>query len=409
MIGETVQELATLLPASGVVLVEGGPGASDHLADAIEAAGDKLGALTFTGVQVPGINRRSWRPNAASRFDTFFMTPELSRRGGEVRFLPFSYLQIGSWLRRKPIAAALFSVTPPDEAGMCSFGPTVDFLAELWPEVPVRIAHVNPLLPRTEGPCGIPAAAFKRLIETPQPLVEMDDAAPDAGAMAIARQVAAFIDDGATLQLGLGKLPGAVLRALTDRRRLRIHSGLIGDGVIDLLEAGAIPAGGAVTTGVAIGTRRLYDALPGSGIAFRPVSHTHDWATIAAQPRFVSINSALEVDLLGQGYSEAGPSGWTSGAGGVTDFARGAALGGGLRIVALPATAKGASRIVHASGGRGPVSLARGDIDIVVTEHGAADLRGRTHNARAAALIGIAAPDHREALAKAWRDGPGSF
>lgn len=405
---DAARRLAGLLPSGGLVMVEGGAGASDHLADAVERAGDDLGTLTFTGIQVPGVNRRTWRPNAASRFDTFFMTPELAGRGG-VRFLPFSYGQIGAWLRRTPIAAALFSVSPPNAAGLCSFGPTVDFLAELWPTIPRRIAHVNPLLPFTDGPCTIPASAFERLVETPQALVEVDDGAPDARTSAIAQQVADLIDDGATLQAGLGKLPGAVLRAVADRRNLRIHSGLIGDGVIDLLEAGAIPSGEAVTTGVAIGTRKLYDALPGSGIAFRPVSHTHDWATIAAQPRFVAINSALEVDLLGQAYSEAGPNGWTSGTGGATDFARGAALGGGLRVVALPAAARGASRIVPPNAGRGPVTLARNDIDVVVTEHGAADLRGLTHDARAAALIAVADPDHREALGRAWRDGPGEF
>lgn len=396
------------LPSAGRVLVQGCTGASALLAEATEAAGERLGALRFTGIRVPGFNRHTWLPNAQSRFETFFMTPQLAARREQVEFLPLCYADILRRLNSVPLDAAIFSVSPPDANGECSFGPTVDFLAELWPKIPRRIAHINPLMPRVEGPT-IPLTAFTAFAEAPEPLGTMAEEGVDSRTSAIAAHVAGFIGDGATIQTGLGKLPGAILRALKERRGLKLHSGLIGDAALDLLEAGAIAHGPDITAGVAIGTGRLYEALPASGIRFRPVSHTHSAQVIAALPKFVAINSVMSVDLYGQGYSEAAGRGWNSGTGGATDFARGALAGGGLRIVALPASAGSASRILPAGEGLGPVTLARTDIDIVVTEHGAADLRQISHDARAAALIEIAAPEHREPLARAWRDGPGSY
>lgn len=397
------------LPRHARILVQGCAGETRLLADRFDAAAPSLDAPVLTGVRIPGVNDRTWLPNADARFETFFMTKALADRREQVSFLPLSYTDILRRLRSIRIDAAIFAVSPPDEQGRCSFGPTVDFLAELWPSIPLRIAHVNPLLPRTAGPTGIPRDAIHVAVEAPETIIAVADPVADARSTAIARRTAEWIGDGATIQIGLGKLPGAILRAITDRRRLRLHTGLIGDAVVDLLDSGAIVHGGDVVTGVAIGTQRLYDALPGSGFDFRPVSWTHDFATIARQPAFVAINSAMSVDLYGQGYAETAANEWTSGTGGATDFARGAKAGGGLRIITLPATAGTSSRIVGPGVGIGPVSLSRTDIDIVVTEHGAADLRDKSHDARAAALVAIASPEHREPLARAWRDGPGRY
>ena len=400
----SIDRIAAELPRHGTVMVGGCSGASRLLADAVMAAGDAIGDLTFTGIAVPGLNRATWLANERCRFATFFMTPELKAAGEAVDFLPLTYTGILARWQRTPPDAALFSVTPPDENGLCSFGPAVDFLADLWPSIPRRIAHVNPLLPRTSGSTGIPHAALHAVVEAPEAPPTSAEAATDPVTAAIARHVAAHIPDGATLQTGIGKLPGAILAALENHRSLRIHSGLIGDATLDLVERGVIAEDRHVITGVAIGSERLYAALPGCGFRFRPVSYTHHPAIIAAIPNFVTINSALGVDLFGQAYAEAGPAGWLSGTGGATDFARAAGIGGGLRIVALPAASKGASRI---GTGRGPVTLGRTDTDLVVTEHGVADLRGLDHDARAAALIAVAAPAHCDDLARAWRDGPG--
>lgn len=402
-------DLATLLPRRGTVLVQGCSGASDHIAEMVAMEGEALGALEFTGIQVPGINRRNWLANPRCRFTTFFMTPELHASRKSVTFLPLSYGEILSRWRSDPPSAALFSVSPPDDHGVCSFGPTVDFLADIWSTIPLRIAQINPLLPRTSGPTGIPFNQLQAVVEAEDPLPMVAESGDSSVAISIAKHVAAFIDDGATLQTGLGSLPGAMLRILRDRRRLRIHSGLIGDAVLDLIECGAIGNGRDVSAGVAIGTRRLYDALPTSGIAFHPVSYTHSPRVLATLTNLITVNSAMEIDLYGQGFSEVAGNAWNSGVGGAGDFARGALAAGGLRIVTLPATARGRSRIVGGGRARGPVTLGRADIDVVVTENGSADLRGLSHEKRAASLIAIADPKAREELASGWREGPGKY
>lgn len=377
------------------------------LADAVMAAGDALGALTFTGIFVPGLNRHSYLANGDCRVETFFVTPAL--RGGlgiAVDHLPLCYGDIRRHLRSVKIDALLCMVTPPDAQGRCSFGPAVDFAAELWPRIPIRIAHINPAMPRTRGDPGIPFEQLTAYVEASAGFDGEADVSPDPIAEAIAAHVAPWITDGATLQTGVGKVPGAILRALTGRSDLRVHSGLVGDEVVDLLEAGALAPGEAVTAGVAIGSRRLYRAIEGPAFAFRPVAVTHDRAGIAAIPNFVAINSALEVDLLGQVFSEMGPRGLISGPGGAPDFAAGAAQGGGLRIIALPATASGGaiSRICLPGASPGAVTLGRMDSDVIATECGAADIRGLSYGARAEALVAIAAPKHRHALTAGWRD-----
>ena len=396
--------LAAVLPRGGRTLVLACSGESLLLADAVMLAGDALGAMTFTGIFVPGLNTKTYLANASCRVETFFMTPELKAAGDAVTFLPLCYGDILTRLRTAPIDAALFMATMPDAAGLCGFGPVVDFLADLWPQIPVRLAHLNPAMPRTRGDAGIPYSQLTAAIEHEQALLGFADPGPDAVVDAIAAHVAALIPNGATLQTGLGKVPTAVLRALKGHRDLHIHSGLIGEAVVELEEAGALAPGVAVTGGVAIGSPRLYDAIGGSAYAFRPVSHTHAPRIIAEIKGFVSINSAMEVDLLGQAYSEMGPGGLMSGPGGASDFARGVWCGGGLRIVALPASAakSAISRIVAPNAGAGPVSLGRMDTDIVVTEFGAADLRGRSHQERAEALIAISPPDHAAALSESW-------
>ena len=393
--------LATVLPPGGLTLVSSCSAESALLADAVETAGEALGDMILCGIFVPGLNRRTWRAGPASRVLTFFQTPELRAEGDRVEFLPLCYQDILAELRRRKPAAALFMCSPPDADGLCSFGTEVSFIAELWRDIPVRIAHINPAMPRTAGDRGIPFDALTAYVEHDQPLLGTDAGEPDPAATAIAGHVARFIRDGDTLQTGLGKVPDAVLRSLTDRRGLKAHTGLMGDGLLDLIEAGAIDH---AVVGTAIGGARLYRGLDHCALDFRPVSVTHGPAVLAAIERLVTINSALEVDLFGQAYAELTPRGLMSGPGGASDYARGARAGDGLRIVALPSEAKGASRIVPPGAGAGPVSLSRTDIDIVATEHGAADLRGLSHAARAAALVAIAAPHYRDALAAAWAD-----
>lgn len=359
--------------------------------------------LTFTSIFVPGLNRPAYLLDTGARVTTFFMLPEFAGHD-RVAFLPLCYRDIRAWLAAHPPDAALVMVAPPGRDGCCSFGPVTDFIADLWERIPVLIGHINPLMPATAGTPGVPLQRFAAVLEAPQPLPRSDPGLDEASAR-MAAHAAAFVPDGATVQAGLGRAPEAVLRGLSGKRDLAIHSGLIGDSTLHLLQAGALRAENPITTGVAIGTQALYDAIGDPRFGFRPPSFTHDMSTLARIERLVTINSAIEVDLDGQAHSEMTAAGLVSGPGGASDFAAGARGNDGLRIVVLPSTAaKGSvSRIVAPRDAVGPVSLGRFDIDVVVTEHGAADLRGMAHGERRAALVAVADPAHRARLLQADR------
>ena len=364
-------QLAEVLPPGGLTLVSACSAESRLLADAVGQAGAAFGAMTFSGIFVGGLNQAAWHAGPDSRVLTFFQTPQLRAEGKRVEFLPLCYQDILAELVRRRPSAALLMCSPPDAQGNCSFGTDVAFIAELWRQIPVRVAHINPAMPRTPGAPGIPYDELTATIQAEQPLLGMVSGGPDPAAEAIAQHIAPHIPDGATLQPGLGKVPDAVMRALTGHRALRLHTGLMGDGAMTLIESGAMAEGASATVGVAIGSLALYQRLDNPHLQFRPVSVTHGAWRLAAIDRLVSINSAIEVDLFGQAHAELTPKGLMSGPGGASDFARGA-RNGGLRIVALPASAgrDGAiSRVVGPSEGAGPVSLGRMDIDLVVTEH----------------------------------------
>lgn len=397
-------DLPGVLPPGGLTLVSSCSAESDLLAGEVAAAGDVLGPMNFSGVFVSGLNRQRWGGGAASRITSFFQTPDLRKHPDRLRFLPICYEDMLSFYREGRPDAALFMCSPPDENGRCSFGTEVAFIAALWPEIPVRIAHINPSMPRTPGDPGIPFSDLTAFYEGDEPLKQMPGAAADAVSNAIAAHVASFVPNGATIQTGLGKIPDAVLGALSGHHDLRLHSGLLGDGALGLVRSGAMAEGRSALGGVAIGSASLYAALDDPHFQFRPVTVTHDPALLASIDRLVTINSAMEVDLYGQAFAEASSRGFQSGPGGASDYARGARRSaGGLRIIALPSTAGATSRIVAPGKGHGPVSLSRFDIDIIVTEYGAADLRLKDYGERARALIAIAAPDHREDLSNAWR------
>ncbi|MTE01710.1 hypothetical protein GIY56_15580 [Paracoccus sp. YIM 132242] len=391
------RDIAGHLPVGSRIWLHACSGESALIREGLEAA--DLRGLAFTGIFVPGLNRLAGLLAAGARIESFFMMPEFSGHEEQVRFLPFCYREIRLHLAANPPDAALVMVSPPDEAGLCSLGPVNDFIADLWPRIPRIIAHVNPLVPRTHGR-SIPHDRFHAVIEGEAPLPVSDPSMDEVSAR-IAALARDLVPEGATIQAGLGRTPEAVLRGLTGHRDLSIHSGLIGDSTLDLLEAGALRADAPICAGVAIGSQRLYDAVARPAFRFAPPSVTHDIAQLAGFGRFVTVNSAIEVDLAGNGFAEATPKGLVSGPGGASDFAAGARGLQGLRLVVLPATAAGGtiSRIVLPGRAAGPVSLGRFDTDAVVTQFGIADLRGASPAERRERLIAIAAPEHRAALA----------
>ena len=250
-------ELAAVLPPGGLTLVSSCSAESDLLAVEVAAAGAALGDMDFAGIFVPGLNRHDWAAGPASRVTTFFQTPELRARGAAVRFLPLCYQDILALIRRERPRAALFMCAPPDDAGNCSFGTEVALIAALWREIPVRIAHINPAMPRTPGDPGIPFAELTACYEGAQVLRGMPEALLDPVSARIAANVAALVPDGATLQTGLGKIPDAVLGALSGHCSLRLHTGLAGDGALALVRSGAMAQGASALVGVAIGSPQL--------------------------------------------------------------------------------------------------------------------------------------------------------
>jgi acyl-CoA hydrolase len=401
--------LASALPPGGLTLVSSCSAESRLLSEEVAKAGEALEDMDFTGIFIPGLNAVNWDAGPRSRLTSFFRDPKIVR-SGPIRFLPLCYQDMGRFLTQERPKALLVMVSPPDENGLCSFGTEVSFPAQLWPEVPVRIAHINPDMPRTPGDPGIPFAEFTAYFEGAEPLRTIAADMPDGPSEIIAAHVASQITNGSTLQMGIGKVPDAVLHALRNHRNLRLHSGLIGNGVLHLLNSGALAPGASAIGGVAIGSEALYAALGNEHFEFRPPNVTHNPALLAGTKTLVTINSAMEVDLFGQVYAESSSRGFVSGPGGASDYARGArASEGGLRIIALPSAAGAISRIVAPSAAHGPVSLSRFDTDLVVTEHGIADLRLADYGSRAAALIAIAAPEHREALEHAWHDVARAF
>jgi len=288
--------------------------------------------------------------------------------------------------RALPGDVALIQVAPPDRDGRCSLGVSVDYLADALSHARVVIAEVNDRCPSTAG-AWVDWERLDAVVRTSRPLLEARAVEPSEIDERIAAHVAALVGDGDTIQLGVGALPEAILGRLGGHRDLGVHSGMISDAVLRLIDAGAVTnarkgvAPGVTVTGAALGSAALFDALDGrEDIRFRPVSHTHAPGVLAEVGPLVAINSAVEIDLAGQVNSEEAAGRRIGAVGGQVDFLRAAAEGGGKPILALPA-----KRIVRELSG--PVGTARSDVDWVVTEHGARSLAGLTTTARTEALL----------------------
>jgi acyl-CoA hydrolase len=311
--------------------------------------------------------------------------------------------------RALPGDVGLVQVSPPGRDGVCSFGIGVDYAADAVRHSRVLIAEINSRMPATVGTPGIPLERFAATIETDRPVPAAPDRAPDAVDVAIAARVAELVEDGDTVQMGVGALPSAIMDGLAGHRDLGFHSGMLTDGVLRLVEKGVLTGRrkeideGLLVTGTAIGSAELYARLAELPVVFRPASYTHDPGVLARLRSLVAINSAVEVDLTGQVGSEVAGGRYVGGIGGQADFSGAAARTGARSIIALRSTAGGASTLVRSLGG--PVSTARADVDVVVTEHGTAWLRGCPLAERGARLVAVAAPDHREDLERALREG----
>jgi len=306
-----------------------------------------------------------------------------------------------------PIDVALIQVSPPDQHGYCSLGPSVDVSLAAIRSAKYVIAQVNPRVPRTHGDGLIPASMIHAAVEVDEPIYEVHPAMIDDTDRKIGQYVASLVEDGATLQLGIGGIPNATLGELIHHKGLGIHTEMFSDGIIDLVERGVITGEHKavlpyrIVSSFVMGSQRVYDFIDDNpAVAMKQASYTNDTAIIRRNPKVTAINSAIEVDMTGQVCADTIGSQQYSGVGGQMDFVRGAALSeGGKPIIALPSTtSKGLSKIVSFLKEGAGVTTTRAHVHYIVTEYGIANLYGQNLRQRARSLIRIAHPDHREAL-----------
>ena len=307
-----------------------------------------------------------------------------------------------------PLDAALIHVSPPDEHGFCSLGVEVGLTKTAAESAKIIIAEVNDQMPRTLGDAFIHVSRLNYMVPVNYPLPELPMGAhkSDEVIQKIAEHCAELIPDGATMQMGIGAIPDAVLKFLFDKKDLGVHTELFSDGVIDLVEAGVLTNAkktlhpGKIVAGFILGTKRLYDWVDDNPMGeLHPTEYVNDPFVIAQNSRMVAINSAIEIDLTGQICADSiGPKLY-SGVGGQLDFIYGASRSeGGVPIIALPSMAKEFSRIVPMLKQGAGVVTTRNHVRFIVTEYGVADLYGKTIRQRARALIGVAHPDFRDDL-----------
>ncbi len=411
----SAEQAASIIQSGQRLYLGGGAGVPQRIASAIVARARELRDVEIVHVLTFGPAPYVEPQYAQSfRHRALFIgsNTRAAIQAGRADFCPIFLSEIPGSFRdgSLPLDVALIQVSPPDEHGFCSFGVEVGCSKPAAQAAEIVIAEVNRQMPRVLGDSFIHVSKLDHIVEVDYALPE----APQAGSTEAHRQIgkciADLIPDGATLQLGIGSIPDAVLAQVRDRRDLGVHTELFSDGVIDLVERGVITNDrktlhpGKLVAGFLFGSQRLYDFVQDNAmIELHPSDYVNDPFVIAQNDNMIAINSAIEVDITGQVCADSlGPSIY-SGVGGQVDFVRGAARSrGGRPIIALPATTKEGqvSRIVPQLRPGAGVVTSRADVHYVVTEHGVAYLHGKSIRERARALIQIAAPQFRDELEK---------
>ena len=412
-------------PADAVRLIESGmrvfvQGAAATPTPLLEALADRtdLEQVNIYHLHLGGPCRFA-EPEHEGRFRSisFFVGPALRKPVAEGRadFMPVFLSDIPRLFKsgRVPLDAVLCQVSPPDKHGMCSLGTSVDAAKGATQSARVIIAEINERMPRTHGNTAISIEDIDAFICTNHALHQHPPAPETDVEVQIGETIAGLIEDGATLQMGIGAIPDAVLRRLDNKLELGVHTEMFSDGVVKLMENGVITNRqktvhpGRTTSAFVMGTDRLYEFVDDNlAVELHPCDRTNDIQLIRKNPKVVAINSAIEVSLSGQVCADSMGYRIYSGIGGQMDFIHGAALSeGGRPIIALPSTAKGGtiSRIAMTLKEGAGVVTTRGHVHWVVTEYGAVNLHGMTRRERATALISIAHPDFRPELEKSLK------
>lgn len=328
---------------------------------------------------------------------------------GWADYIPVFLSEVPNLFRRRtlPLDAAILQVSPPDKNGYCTLGVSVDASLAAAQMAKVVIAELNPNMPRTHGDGALHISKFDKVIEVDYPMPALHLPPPTEVEMRIGHFVAELVDDGSTLQMGIGTIPNAALLAMTNHKGLGIHTEMFSDGILDLIEKGVITNEykvkhrNHIVTGFLMGTQKLYDFVDDNPLVrVLDIAYVNDTAVIRKNPKVTAINSAIEIDLTGQVCADSIGTRIYSGVGGQMDFIRGASLSqGGKPIIALPSvTSNGLSRITTLLKPGAGVVTTRAHVHYIVTEYGIAQLHGQNLRQRARKLIDIAHPDHRERL-----------
>ncbi|WEK36495.1 MAG: acetyl-CoA hydrolase/transferase C-terminal domain-containing protein [Candidatus Pseudobacter hemicellulosilyticus] len=412
----SAEQAVKVVKSGDRVFIHGSAATPVHLVQALQARHEELESVELVSITNLGaieFNKPEFRKSFF--FNSLFVSGNTrsvaNSEAGD--YVPVFLSEIPLLFRRAilPIDVALIHVSPPDSHGFCSLGPSVDIAVAAVETAKYVIAQVNPRIPRTLGDGYIHLNKINAVVVHVAELPEVDYAAgANEISQQIGRNVASLIEDEATLQMGIGTIPDQVLKNLHNHKNLGLHTEMLSDGVIPLLEKGVINNTkkknnkGLSVTSFLVGTRKLYDFVHDNpSLRVMDISYVNDTSVIRQNPKATAINSAIEIDLTGQVCADSIGSFQYSGIGGQMDFMRGASLSvGGKPIIALPSvTSKGLTRIVPFLKEGAGVVTTRGHMHWVVTEHGIVDLFGKNLKQRAAALISIAHPDHREGLEKA--------
>jgi acyl-CoA hydrolase len=404
------------------VFVHGAAATPNTLLDALVEQHDRLRVVELIHLHTFGEATYAQPEYAASfRVANLFVGGNMRGLldGSRIDYLPLFLSEIPQLFRsrRRPLDVALIHCSPPDEHGYCSLGCSVDVAVAAVESASMVIAQINPRMPKVHGDGFVPLSSIDWCVEVDQELPEHPPRELSAAERSIGRFAAELIEDGATLQMGIGAVPDAVLEALKDHRHLGVHSEMWSDGLLPLIESGAVDNvyktvhPGKTVAAFVMGSRRLYDFVHDNPSAvLLDVGYVNSVGVIARNPKVTAINSAVEVDLTGQICADSIGSRIISGVGGQMDFIRGASLSeGGKPIIALPSrTRRGEPRIVPTLRPGAGVVTTRAHVQHVITEYGAVDLYGKTLDERAKLLMSIAHPEDQEGLDRAWHEMRGN-
>ena len=413
----TAQQAVQLIESGDSVYIQGSTSIPEVLCQALADRGNELKDVTiYAAFAVGRCEAPFCRPEYKEAFNirSLFVANNIRRwlAEGYGSTIPAFLGEIPALFRdgTLPLDAVFLNVSPPDEDGYCSFGVSADLAVSAVECSRKVIAQINRSMPFSYGDALIHVSRIDAAVEVDDPLVEVPTAPPSETDMAIGRHIAEMIPDGAALQIGVGGIPNAVLTALKDHRHLGLHTEALTDGVLPLLESGVIDNSckkvmpGISVASLALGSGRLYDYMDyRKDLLLKDVAWTNDPFRIAANPKAVAINSAVEVDLTGQVCADSIGTRIISGVGGQHDFMYGASLSdGGKTFIAIPSmTEKGVSKINPVLSPGAGVVTTRHMVQNIVTEYGVAELRGKTLPQRAKALVAIAHPSVREQLDRA--------